>query len=142
MDEPIDQPTPSQTRSQTESSSPTTEPTVTGIEVDEGDYLGDDINDAQAALKALGLKVKREKLDNPGDQVEDTVAGVNPSGTLVDGDEVTVSYWGKAPKETPTEPPTSTPTETPTETPTTTPTETPTDTATTETTSPTESATQ
>jgi len=73
----------------------------------------------QAALKSLGLKVSREKLDNPGDRVENTVAGVNPSGTLVAGDQVTVSYWGKAPKE-----PTETPTETPTQTPTVTPTET------------------
>lgn len=138
--QPTDRQSPSQTRSQTESpATETTEPTVAGVEVDEDDYLGREIGEVQSALKDLGLKVSREKLDNPGDQVEGAVAGVNPSGTLVEGDSVTVSYWGKAPKvtETPTETPTGTPTETPTQTPTETPTE-----PTTETTSPTESATQ
>ncbi|WP_457208323.1 PASTA domain-containing protein, partial [Nocardioides sp. P5_C9_2] len=83
------------------------------------------VKDVEAALKDLGLKVRREKVDNTGGETENAVVGVDPSGTLAEGDTVTVSYWGKpAPTETPT--PTPTPTETPTTTTPTTPT-TPTD---------------
>ena len=129
QDQPTGQRTPSQTRSQTQSPSQTpseTTPTPAeeSIEVNEGDYLGDDVKDAEAALKSLGLKVRREKLDNPGDEAENAVAGVNPSGTLVKGDEVTLSYWGKAPKK-PAEAPTPTPTITATPVPTVTPTASP-----------------
>ncbi|WP_107705089.1 protein kinase domain-containing protein [Nocardioides allogilvus] len=129
-DQPDNRRSPSQTRTQTEppSATPETqEPTVASIEVDESDYIGREIGEVQSALKDLGLQVTREKLENPGGEVEGTVAGVNPSGTLVEGDRVTVTYWGKAPKEpeeSPSEEPTPVPTEVPTETLTETPTET------------------
>jgi serine/threonine protein kinase len=76
------------------------------IQVNEADYVGRPVDEVVAELKGLGLKVKRDKLDNPGTEDENTVEGVNPSGTLQEGDSITVSYWGKAPVEpsTPTEP--------------------------------------
>ncbi|KRF37561.1 serine/threonine protein kinase [Nocardioides sp. Soil805] len=125
-DDTPDQQTPSQTPSRTPSESPSETPTetpeTTTVEVDEAAYLGRDVKEVEAALRELGLKVRKEKVDNPGDETQDAVLGVDPSGTLEEGDTVTVSYWDKpAPTETPT-----TPTETPTETPTQTPTETPT----------------
>jgi beta-lactam-binding protein with PASTA domain len=92
------------------------------VQVDESDYIGRPVGQVVAELEGLGLNVSRDELDNPGTEDENTVAGVNPSGTLEEGDSVTVSYWGPAPEEPtePTEP--TTPTETtPTETTTTTP---------------------
>jgi serine/threonine-protein kinase len=75
------------------------------VEVNEGDYVGRPVDDVVAELQNLGLNVQRNQLDNPGDQEEGIVDGVNPSGTLEEGDSVTVSFWGPAPEEpTPTEP--------------------------------------
>jgi serine/threonine-protein kinase len=91
------------------------------VEVDEAAYVGRDVKDVESALRDLGLKVRKEKVDNPGAETENAVLGVDPSGTLEEGDTVTVSYWGKpqvteTPSETPTTP-TTTPT-TPTGSPT------------------------
>ena len=41
--------------------------------------------------------MSRQEVDNPGDETEGLVEGVNPSGTLAVGDGVTVTYWGPAP---------------------------------------------
>jgi eukaryotic-like serine/threonine-protein kinase len=98
-------PTPSPTETSTQT--PTETPTQASVEVDEASYLGRDIKDVESELRDLGLQVRKERVDNPGGETEDAVSGVDPSGTLQEGDTVTVSYWGKAPKETPTETPTS-----------------------------------
>jgi hypothetical protein len=37
------------------------------------------------------------ELENPGDQQDGIVDSVEPSGTLEEGDQVTVSFWGKVP---------------------------------------------
>ena len=77
--------------------------------MDESDYVGRDVDEVEGELKDLGLKVKKDEQDNPGDEEEDSVDGVNPSGTLEEGDTVTVTYWGPPPPEEtplpPTEPP-------------------------------------
>ena len=83
------------------------------IQVNEGDYIGRPVNEVVSELQGLGLNVRRDELDNPGTEDENTVDGVNPSGTLEEGDTVTVSYWGPAPVEPPpptepTEPPPTT----------------------------------
>ena len=114
-DDPKRDRTPTQTAepTQTETSEPAEEPAT--VEVDEGDYLGADVSEVEQTLRDLGLEVARDRLDNPGDEAENAVAGVDPSGTLAEGDRVTVSYWGPPP-ETPTdEPPSETPTQTPTD---------------------------
>jgi len=95
-----------------------------GITIDESDYVGRDIHDVEAELRSLGLKVAKDKLDNDGSHEQDIVASVSPSGTLQEGDTVTVGYWGKAPKEEPTPTPTETTSPTPTETTSPSPTET------------------
>ena len=44
-----------------------------------------------------GLEPAPVELENPGDQPEGIVEAVEPSGTLQEGDEVTVSFWAKVP---------------------------------------------
>jgi eukaryotic-like serine/threonine-protein kinase len=103
--QPSEQPTQSQPAPQTTEPSPTEDTTV---QVDESDYVGRDVGEVENELKDLGLQVKKDELDNPGDEEENTVESVDPSGTLQEGDTVTVSYWGKPPPEeqtVPTEPP-------------------------------------
>ena len=105
--QPTQQPT-------TQESQPTQEPSPTPtedttVEVDESDYVGRDVDDVEGELKDLGLKVKKDEQDNPGDEEEDSVEGVDPSGTLQEGDTVTVSYWGPPPPEEQPLPPTTPP---------------------------------
>ena len=107
--QPTQQPT-TQESQPTQEPSPTPTPTPTEdntVQVDESDYVGRDVKEVEGELKDLGLKVKKDEQDNPGDEQEDTVEGVDPSGTLEEGDTVTVTYWGPPPTETlpPTTPP-------------------------------------
>jgi serine/threonine-protein kinase len=73
------------------------------VQVNEGDYVGEDVHQAESELKALGLTVSTSELSNDGTQQENTVESVDPNGTLHKSDEVTISYWGKPelPKPTP-----------------------------------------
>ncbi|THJ05509.1 PASTA domain-containing protein, partial [Nocardioides sp.] len=104
------------TSATTESSSPT-EPTTTQttedttVQVDADDYIGRDYREVEDELSDLGLHVRLQPQDNDGSQEPDLVSQVDPSGTLQEGDTVTVHYWGSAPPP----PPTTTET-TPTET--------------------------
>jgi serine/threonine-protein kinase len=81
------------------------------VQVDESDYVGRDVDEVEGELTDLGLRVRRDEQDNPGDEEEDSVTGVDPSGTLQEGDTVTVTYWGAPPPPEeeqplpPTEPP-------------------------------------
>ena len=77
------------------------------MQVDESDYVGRDVDEVEADLQDLGLNVRRDEQTNPGDEQEDSVEGVDPSGTLQKGDTVTVSYWGPPPTEQ--QPPTTPP---------------------------------
>lgn len=119
--QPDDTPTSRPPASSTPPDSPS-EPTTsasqdTTIRIDEGDYVDRPLADVERELGDLGLRVSKERLDNPGDQIEGDVESVNPTGALQPGDTVTVSYWGPLPPpETPSETPTETPSETPTET--------------------------
>jgi eukaryotic-like serine/threonine-protein kinase len=97
---------PSQQPSTQESQQPTPQPSPTEdntVQVDESDYVGRDVDEVEAELQDLGLNVRRDEQTNPGDEEEDSVQGVDPSGTLQEGDTVTVSYWGPPPPEQPTE---------------------------------------
>jgi serine/threonine-protein kinase len=93
--------TPSQTPTQspTETPSETTEPSPepTTVEVDPADYIGLKAKDAEKRLRELGLVPELVELENTGEAEKDTVADVQPSGTLEEGDTVTVSYYGKPP---------------------------------------------
>jgi len=104
--EPTSQPTqqPSTQPPSTQASQPTQQPSPTEdntVQVDESDYVGRDVDEVEADLQDLGLNVRRDEQTNPGDEQEDSVEGVDPSGTLQEGDTVTVSYWGPPPTEQP-----------------------------------------
>ena len=100
--------TPSQTPDRTPSASPTETPTETPtqtptetptepatVEVDPAAYIGLRAKDVERELADLGLVPELVELENPGDQERDVVADVSPSGTLKEGDTVTISYYGK-----------------------------------------------
>ena len=63
------------------------------------DYRGLDKKTAHDQLKALGLKVREETVDNDGSVEKDTVLDVTPVGTLQKGDEVTIVVAGPPPRE-------------------------------------------
>ena len=94
---------------QSSSAAPTTatktaEPTRTPqepqtVSVNKGDYVGRPAKDASKDLRALGLKVQQQTVDNPGDEQENTVEDVNPTGDVRKGSTVTLSVYGK-PKPT------------------------------------------
>ena len=110
-DTPSDSPTaptssrtkPAPTQSASSPSAPTSS-ADTSVQVNEADYLGEDVKQAESELKALGLKVTTSEVANDGTQQENTVESVDPNGTLQKGDEVTVSYWGKPQLPEPTPP--------------------------------------
>jgi serine/threonine protein kinase len=97
-DTPSDTPseTPTETPSETPSETPT-EPEAATVEVDPAAYVGRDRKDVEKELRELGLEPTPVELENPGDQPEGIVESVEPSGTLQEGDTVTVSYWAKVP---------------------------------------------
>jgi serine/threonine-protein kinase len=99
----------------TESSEPS-EPTSSAPErfgIDEGDYVGRNVDDVVAELRRLGLEVDLRPIDNPGDEEADTVSSVSPTTGLVKGSSVTVEYF-REPEPT-SEPPseTTTPSQSP-----------------------------
>ena len=90
--------TPTETASETPTETPTeTEPEAATVEVDPAAYVGRDRKDVEKELRDLGLEPVGVELENPGDQPDEAVESVEPSGTLQEGDQVTVSYWGKVP---------------------------------------------
>jgi serine/threonine-protein kinase len=70
------------------------------FDLDAQDYVGMPKDEAKAELEALGLKVKDEQVANLEGQEEGTVADVDPTRRLQDGDQVTLSVWGPAPQLT------------------------------------------
>jgi eukaryotic-like serine/threonine-protein kinase len=90
-------PTPSRTPSPTPSESPTRSPSPETVTVDESDYLGRPADAARDDLRQLGLRVREETVDNPGDQDEGTVAGVSPTGQVPAGSPVQLSVYDAPP---------------------------------------------
>jgi serine/threonine-protein kinase len=88
-------PSPEQTPTQEQSSEPAPET----VEVNADDYRGLDKKTAHDQLKALGLEVREEKVDNDGSVEDGTVLDVTPVGTLQKGDEVTLVVAGPPPRE-------------------------------------------
>ncbi len=120
------EPTRSRTRSQTPTEST---PVDTTVSIDESDYVDRPIDEVEADLRDLGMKVQRDEQSNDDPSKNSLVTAVSPNGDVEEGSLITVSYRGEAPEETEPEPPpeTETPTETEppatTETPTVTPTD-------------------
>jgi len=109
-----DDPEPGTTDSSTPTSSaPTTEDTPSEtsssapapINLDEGEYVGRNVDEVSADLRDLGLKVDAQPVDNPDGEEADTVRSVSPTNGLAEGDTVTVEYYREA--EPTSEPPSS-----------------------------------
>jgi eukaryotic-like serine/threonine-protein kinase len=87
---------PTDTADQTPEESPT-ETQAETFDINEGDYVGRDVKEVEDELRALGLKVQRQRLENDGTHEDDTVESVSPTSDLQEGDTVVVEHWGKTP---------------------------------------------
>jgi len=101
-DSPTETPpeSPTDTATQTPEETPEESPTESEAEtfdINEGDYVGRDVKEVEAELKALGLKVQKQRLENDGTHEDDTVESVSPTSGLQEGDTVIVEHWGKTP---------------------------------------------
>ncbi len=82
--------TPASTTPET-TTEPTTEPTTpAGVVVDPADYIGMKSKDAEHQLKDLGFIVEKE--ETAGGE-KDIVADITPSGTLQEGETVTLLIY-------------------------------------------------
>ncbi|MDO7868276.1 protein kinase domain-containing protein [Nocardioides jiangxiensis] len=97
-----------------------TTPTDTTVELPASVCVGT-LDDVTQSIRNRDLVADPQEQPNPGDQVEDQVISCTPTGTLQQGDDVAVKYWGPAPTPTPTPTESATPTPTPTDTTTTSP---------------------
>ncbi|ROS58134.1 serine/threonine-protein kinase [Frigoribacterium sp. PhB160] len=106
--DPVDTPSasaPSQTPSQTQTTpSETPVDTPTTIPVNASDYIGLAEADARAQLEDLGLVVESVDSSTPAPDAaaDGTVASLNPTGNLSEGDTITLAIFRAAP--TPTQP--------------------------------------
>jgi len=95
--------TPSPSATQTRSSA--TASTTPQVTVNRGAYVGRPYEGARNDLENLGLKVSEHRVDNPGDKEANTVADVDPTGTVQKGSIVTLSVYGEpVPTSTPSTP--------------------------------------
>ena len=69
------------------------------VTVNPDDYVGRDVHEVTDELKGLGLEPRPEKQTNDGTHQENTVASLDPTGELHQGDPITVYYWDKVLKE-------------------------------------------
>lgn len=109
-----DEADPSESPSETPTETPS-EPEPETVELVEEDWIGQDRNDVAQALRDLGLVVDLVEVDNPGGFEMGVVAGVAPTGTLAEGDTVTISYYGSPPTDE--NPPEDNPPDTPEDSP-------------------------
>ncbi len=78
------------------SATPSTKPSrAPGIVIVADDYLGLPKEDAKRRLQDLGLKVGEQKVQNLEGETEGTVADIDPTGKVQEGDLVTLSVWDK-----------------------------------------------
>jgi len=98
------QPASSRTRSPASpaaGSGPSTSPGPRPVRVRPADYVGMPAHQAADALSRRGFQVGQRPVDNPGDQVAGTVAGVRPHGLVPPGSPLTLRVWGPAPAPPP-----------------------------------------
>ena len=95
-DRQTQQPSPSETAPET---TPPPEETTSAepetFDIDEGDYVGRDVDEVVGELQDLGLDPQSQEIDNDGTQEENTVASVSPTSGLQEGDQVVVEYYGE-----------------------------------------------
>ena len=69
--------------------------------IDEDDYVGRDVDEVDAELRATGSRSTRSRVDNPGDEEADTVAA-STRRHAGEGDTVTVELLGPSRRPEPT----------------------------------------
>ncbi len=62
-------------------------------------YIGEPVEDVEAALADKGLKTTTDTVDNSGDHEAGTVADLDPTGEVAQGATITLDVWGEAPKD-------------------------------------------
>ncbi|MGY0538700.1 serine/threonine protein kinase [Nocardioides sp. YJ-D4] len=87
--------TPSASPTPTPSEEPEEEPQR--VEIDEDDYVGRNVDEVRSELSDLGLNVKVAVQNNDGSYEPDTVAGLDPTRNLYEGDPITIRYYGERP---------------------------------------------
>ncbi|HEX4977863.1 MAG TPA: protein kinase [Nocardioides sp.] len=97
-EEPVD-PAAEETAASTPTEEPATRDEPQTFRLDPQDYVGMPKDEARSELEALGLDVKDEQVENTGDRPEGTVADVDPTRRLEQGDQVTLAVWGPAPED-------------------------------------------
>jgi serine/threonine protein kinase len=104
-------------------SGPTSQATSTRTDdgtvfVNEGLYVGQQVDDVEADLRALELGVERNGQPNDDPDLNGIVTSVSPSGDVDEGETIRVTFYQDAPEVTSdpptTDPPTSEPTSEPT----------------------------
>jgi len=93
-------PQPSRTPEPTETTPSPDEPET--FSIDEGDYLGRDVDEVLAELRDLGLDPVTTRVDNDGSEDPESVAGVSPTTDLEEGDVVEVRFYDFPPEPEPT----------------------------------------
>ena len=117
-DDPVVTSTSTPTRTRQPSTPPPTSADPETVFVNEGDFVGQPIDEVEAALSGLGLGVERNAESNDDPSLDGIVTAVNPSGDVAPGELITVTYYEDAPEPEPEpepEPTTEVPTEEPTE---------------------------
>jgi eukaryotic-like serine/threonine-protein kinase len=62
-------------------------------------YIGDPVEDVEAALADKGLKTRTDEVDNSGDHDAGTVADLDPTGKVKVGSTITLDVWGDPPSD-------------------------------------------
>jgi eukaryotic-like serine/threonine-protein kinase len=81
--------------------SPSPSPSTSLERVRRADYVGMAAGEASDVLTRRGFRVTQSSVDNPGDQVGGTVAGVHPHGMVDPGSTLTLRVWSPAPAPPP-----------------------------------------
>ena len=81
--------------------SPSPSPSPDLVLVRRADYVGLPAGAAADGLRRRGFRVTQAPVENPGDQVGGTVAGVHPHGPVPPGTTLTLRVWGPAPAPPP-----------------------------------------
>ena len=81
----------------TPTQSPSSSATAETFDLDASDYVGRDVDEVLADLRAKGLVPRSKEIANPGDERADSVTAVSPTKGLQEGDRVDVAYYGEPP---------------------------------------------
>jgi serine/threonine-protein kinase len=72
-----------------------TTPGADTVRVRAAAYIGDPVEEVEAALADKGLKTKTNEIDNSGDHDAGTVADLDPTGRVKKGSTITLDVWAE-----------------------------------------------